>query len=57
MAFERVDGPIGAARGDYHAALIASTIAAVNADPKKKPPTLGDFMPQWEEAAAHGDDS
>jgi hypothetical protein len=55
MAYERYAGPLGPARGDFHAALIASTIAAVNNDPKKKPPTLADFMPRWEEAA-RGDD-
>lgn len=51
-------GPIGAARDDFHAALIAHTIAAVNGEKGKIPP-LAKFLPRWDqmhEEAAHGDD-
>lgn len=46
-AYELVSGPIGPSRGDFQAALIASTIAAVNAE-KGKAPSLTDFMPNWD---------
>lgn len=55
MAYERLYGPLGPARSDYQAAMIASTIAAVNTDPKKNPPKLTDFLIDWEEAG-RGDD-
>lgn len=54
MAYERLYGPLGRDRDDYHAALVASTVAAVHAE--KNPPSPADFMPDWEEAASDGDD-
>lgn len=60
MAYERLYGPLGASRADYHAALVAAVVAAVNTDPKKAPPPLSDFMPDWEQMsreAARGDDT
>lgn len=45
MAFYQVD-PFGGVRGDVQAGIIASTIANVNRDPKKrrKPYGVQDFM-------------
>lgn len=42
--YERLYGPIGPRREDYHAALIALLIAAANHDPKKPAPKLEDFL-------------
>ena len=44
MAFSRIE-PIGYARGDLQAAIIASTVANVN---RKKPLGLKDFMPDFD---------
>jgi hypothetical protein len=44
MAFERLYGPLGPARDDYLAALIASTVA--NSLSKKEIP-FSQFMPDW----------
>lgn len=43
-AYERLYGPLGQARGDYHAALVATTMANTVA---KKPMSMTDFMPDW----------
>lgn len=47
MAFERIEGPIGPARGDVQAALVAMTVANVNRG-KRKPFKLNDFLPDWD---------
>lgn len=46
MAWEIEHGELGAARGDYHAALIASTIAEVHRNPKarRRPYGVKDFL-------------
>jgi hypothetical protein len=52
MAFYQVE-PYGPERIDLAAALVASTVAEINRDPKSrsKPYTLKDFLPKfnWEE--------
>lgn len=51
QAYERLTGPLGGARGDVQAALIASTIAAVNRNKGQRAPTISDFMPRWDKGA------
>ncbi|GGS47701.1 phage tail assembly protein T [Streptomyces violaceus] len=51
QAYERLTGPLGGARGDVQAALIASTIAAVNRNKGQKAPKVTDFMPRWDKGA------
>jgi len=48
MAFARLE-PLGERRGDWQAALVASTVANVNRDPKqrKDPFTPSDFLLEW----------
>ncbi|WP_051746320.1 phage tail assembly protein T [Nocardia rhamnosiphila] len=48
MAYERLTGPLGGARGDVQAALIASVIASVNRGKGQRAPTIADFMPRWD---------
>lgn len=48
MMFERVEGPIGAPRGDFNAATIASTIANVFRGKKSKAAKIKDFLPDWD---------
>jgi hypothetical protein len=50
-AYERLTGPLGGARGDVQAALIASVIAAVNRGKGQKAPKVADFMPRWDKGA------
>lgn len=47
MAFEKVEGPIGPARGDVQAAVVAMTVANVNRG-KRRPFKLSDFVPTWD---------
>jgi hypothetical protein len=55
--YERLYGPLGPVRADYHAALVSSVIAGVHAEKKSDAPSPADFMPDWEEAATDdGDD-
>lgn len=49
-AYEQIAGPLGGARGDVQAALIASTVAAVNRGKGQRAPTVADFMPRWDRA-------
>lgn len=55
MVYERLYGPLGRERDDFHAAQVTAMVAAVNTDEGHQPPTPADFMPDWEEAA-RGDD-
>ena len=48
MAYEKLTGPLGGARGDVQAALIASVIASVNRGKGQRAPTIADFMPRWD---------
>ncbi|SFE54556.1 Protein of unknown function [Actinopolyspora alba] len=51
QAFERLEGPLGGARGDVHAAMI--TAAITNANRSKGPPKKpAEFLPQWDKAMA-----
>lgn len=50
QAYERLAGPLGGARGDVHAAMIASVIAAANRGKGQRAPTVADFMPRWDRA-------
>jgi hypothetical protein len=52
MEFGEIE-PWGEERADVRAAIVASTVANANRDPKarKKPFTVGDFMPKFGEPA------
>jgi flagellar basal body rod protein FlgC len=54
MAFFSIEGPTGDERDDWRAGMIASTIANVNRDSKKKgsPYKPQDFMPKYEQQPA-----
>lgn len=47
IAYEKVTGPLGAERGDIQAAIIATTVANVNAGKGRKA-KVKDFIPQWD---------
>lgn len=47
MAFERVEGPLGPRRSDYHSAQVAAAIAQTNAR-KGKRFKLSDFLLAWD---------
>nr|WP_246259726.1 DUF4035 domain-containing protein [Streptomyces typhae] len=47
-AYEQITGPLGGARGDYQAAVVAAAIVAVNRGKNQKAPPLGDFIPRWD---------
>lgn len=48
-AYEKVYGPIGQVRDDWHTGLIAHRIDAMFRDPKKgKQPKIQDFVPTWD---------
>lgn len=47
QAYEVVTGPIGPARGDVQAAIVAATVANSNRG-KGKPLTPADFVPEWD---------
>lgn len=47
QAYERVAGPLGPARADTQAAIIAATVANANRH-KGKPATPSDFIPEWD---------
>lgn len=47
QAYEEVNGPLGPRRGDWHAALIASTVASTVPRKGKKAPRLADFLLKW----------
>lgn len=46
-AYEQHAGPLGGARGDQQAAVIAATIANVNRGKNKRPRKHSDFVLQW----------
>lgn len=48
MAYEKVAGPLGGARGDFHAALIASTLLNVNRGKNDAVVNISDCMPNWD---------
>ncbi|WP_158632379.1 DUF4035 domain-containing protein [Micromonospora sp. Llam0] len=48
MAYERVTGPLGPARGDIQAAIVASTIANSNRGKRGKRYRPEDFIPEWD---------
>ena len=47
-AYERLSGPLGGARGDVQAALIATVIAAVNRNKGQRSPRVDEFLPRWD---------
>ena len=47
-AYERLTGPLGGARGDVQAAMVASVIAAANRSKGQRAPKVADFMPRWD---------
>lgn len=48
-AYEQITGPLGGARGDVQAALVASVIASANRGKNQRAPKLSDFMPRWDQ--------
>lgn len=47
MAYEQVEGPIGGARGDVHAAM--GVAATINVNRKRQQPyPVSDFVPRWD---------
>lgn len=48
MAYENVYGPIGPARADLQAGVVASTIANVNRGKRGKSYAPSDFVIQWD---------
>jgi len=48
QAYERLSGPLGGARGDLSAAIIASTIANVNRGKGQPPYKPSRFIPDWD---------
>lgn len=48
QAYERISGPLGGARGDANAALIAAVIASANRGKGQRAPSMADFMPSWD---------
>lgn len=46
QVYEKVTGPLGLARADLHAAIIASTVA--NAHAGKAVTKVQDFIPDWD---------
>lgn len=49
MAFERLEGPIGPWRADFHAGMVSSVLANIyrNRKKKKKAFVPSDFIPDW----------
>jgi len=49
QAFERLEGPLGPERWDWRFAMIASTVANTNRDPKKRRQEYrpDEFIPDW----------
>lgn len=47
--YERIVGPLGPQRGDFHAAEIALTVANSNRGKKGKKLKLSDFLLKWSE--------
>lgn len=47
-AYEQLTGPLGGARGDVQAAMVASVIAGVNRGKGQRAPKVSDFMPRWD---------
>lgn len=48
-AYERIEGPLGPARGDIQAAVVAKTLADVNRGKNQQPHNLTDFIPTWDQ--------
>ena len=48
MVYERIAGPLGPVRGDYHAAQIAATLQNVNRGKRGKARTLDDVRLRWD---------
>ncbi|HEX6682428.1 MAG TPA: DUF4035 domain-containing protein [Candidatus Limnocylindrales bacterium] len=49
MAYEKIAGPLGPRRSDYHAALIAATIMNSQRGKRGKRFQIKDFMPDWDD--------
>lgn len=53
MAYEELRGPLGPSRGDWHAALVATTVANTAPRRKGRPRTkIGDMMLKWKGSRA-----
>ncbi|WUI00202.1 DUF4035 domain-containing protein [Spirillospora sp. NBC_00431] len=51
MAYERIAGPLGPARADVQAAIVAATVANANRGKKGRRFHLRDFIPKWDRRA------
>lgn len=50
MAYERVAGPLGPARDDFHAAMICAALTnLLSASKRGKRAEVSDFLPVWDE--------
>ncbi|WP_455906938.1 phage tail assembly protein T [Nocardiopsis alba] len=47
MAYEQLTGPLGPARGDIHAGIVASMIYNTNRGKNQRAREPGDFVPKW----------
>lgn len=51
IAYERITGPLGAARGDIQMAMLASVIANANRGKGSRVMKPDDFLPKWDRGA------
>jgi hypothetical protein len=51
-AYEHIEGPLGATRGDIQAGIVAATIANVNRGKSSRHFKPSDFMVQWDRPRA-----
>jgi hypothetical protein len=56
-AYETAHGPLGPVRGDWQAALIASTIANVNRAKKSRPAKIAEFMLGWKRGGSSDEET
>lgn len=56
-AYERLIGPLGPTRGDWQAAMIASTVANSARGKKGKAAKLKDFLLKWKTSSSGGGQS
>lgn len=49
MAYEQISGPLGPARADVHAGIVAAVIYNANRGKGQKARKPDDFIPQWDQ--------
>jgi hypothetical protein len=55
-AYERISGPLGYARADLQAAIVASTVASVHSGKGARRPMPKDFIPVWDKRPASAEE-